>query len=135
MAKTWTQKLQSAKKPVVKRLDFPFAGIPAGSNMLISSPKDIENYIKELPFGKAVTIETLRKDLAIAQHADYTCPVTTGIFLRVVAEAAYETYRQTKSPEDVTPFWRVVDPASPLAKKLACGSDFIVRQRKSENIK
>jgi len=135
MAKTWTEKLQSAKKPVVKRLEFPFAGIPAGSNMLISSPTDIENYIKQIPSGRTVTTETLRKDLAIGLQADYTCPVTTGIFLRIVAEAAYETYCNTKSLKNIAPFWRVIDPDSPLAKKLTCGRDFIVRQRRLENTK
>ena len=71
----------------------------------------------EVAKGKKVAVQTMRKDLAIENRADYTCPVTTGIFLRIVAEANFEKYQQTNSLKDITPFWRVVEPNSTLSKK------------------
>jgi hypothetical protein len=133
--KTWAEKLNEDKQPKVKRIDFDFADIPANSNMFIATPKIIDTYIKQIDKGKKVTPQTIRKDLAIENKADYTCPVSTGIFLRIVAEAAYEKFAATKSIRGVTPFWRVVEPNSALAKKLSFGQEFIIEQRKKENIK
>ena len=133
--KIWTEKLNCDKKPKIKRIDFDFADIPANSNMFIATPLLIDNYVKQISKGKKVTAQTMRKDLAIENKADYTCPVTTGIFLRIVAEAGFEKYQRTNSLKGVTPFWRVVEPNSALAKKLTFGQDFIVKQRQAENIK
>jgi hypothetical protein len=72
--------------------------------------------------------------LAIENRADYTCPVTTGIFLRIVAEANFEKYQKANSLKGITPFWRVVEPNSTLSMKLTFGQDFIINQREAENI-
>ena len=58
----------------------------------------------------------MRKNFALTHLAYVTCPVTTGIFLRIVSEASCEKIIQgEKNP---TPFWRVVDPQSKLAIKF-----------------
>ena len=132
--KTWTEKLQDGRPPVVKPCDAAFADIPAGGIMLIATPLLIDAYIRQISEGKTVSVAELRKDLALAHHAEYTCPLTTGIFLRIVSEAAYERYLETQSTEGITPFWRVVAPQAPLAKKLRCGKEFIEEQRKKEGI-
>ena len=132
--KTWTDKLNVKKESKIKNIDFDFADIPANSSMLIATPKIIDDYIKQIPKGKKVTTQTIRKDLALSNGADYTCPVTTGIFLRIVAEAAYEKYQSKNSLKDVTPFWRVIEPNSPLAKKLSFRQDFLIEQRKKEGV-
>jgi hypothetical protein len=67
----------------------------------------------------------LRQALAASHKAEHTCPVTTGIALRVVAERAY--LRMQAGAEPVTPFWRAIDPDSELAGKLACGREFVRR--------
>lgn len=133
-SKSWTDKLQSNKQPVVKRIIKDFADIPAGSSMLIATPEIIEAYIQHLPKGKSGTLQTLRKDLAATFNAEYTCPVTTGIFLRIVSEAAYEQLLQGKKLASITPFWRVVNEDSPLARKLSFGTEFIGEQRRKEGI-
>lgn len=130
--KTWLEKLSEKKEPKIKRIDFDFADIPANSNMFIATPQIIDNYIKQIPKGKNVTVLTMRKDLAIENRADYTCPVTTGIFLRIVAEANFEKYQHSNTLKGITPFWRVVEPNSPLSKKLTFGQDFIIYQREAE---
>src|SRR5687768_14729680 len=108
--KTWIDKLNGKKEPQVKRIETAFADIPAGSNMLIATPGLLEQYIQKIGFGKRIDTKTIRKDLALEHKADYACPVTTGIFLRIVAEANYEKLLQGQTVEDITPFWRVIEP-------------------------
>jgi len=134
MKKTWLDKLNETKEPKIKRIDIDFADIPAGSNMFIATPKIIDKYIQEIGVGKRIDTKTLRKDLALAHNADYTCPVTAGIFLRIVAEANYEKLQQGKHVEEITPFWRVIEPNSVLAKKLTFGQDFLLHQIEKERI-
>jgi hypothetical protein len=132
--KTWMDKVREEKAPQVKRIDKSFADIPAGGKMLIASPKIIDAYVRQIPKGKSVTLATIRKDLASEYHAEYTCPVTTGIFLRIVSEAAHEEIAAGKPASKVTPFWRAVDENSPLARKLSFGPTFIKTMRKKEGI-
>ena len=130
--KTWNEKLNCDKKSQLKKIDKSFADIPKDSMMYISTPKEIDTYINNLPRGAKITSKQMREDLAKFNQAEYTCPVTTGIFLRIVAEAAYENYNTGKKIDKVTPFWRVVEPKAKLAEKLACGSNFISQQRTLE---
>jgi hypothetical protein len=53
------------------------------------------------------------------------CPVTTAIYLRVVAEVALDDLGTGKPLDQVVPFWRVVTPDSKVAKKLSCGPDHV----------
>lgn len=53
------------------------------------------------------------------------CPVTTAIYLRVVAEVGLRDLEEGKPMEAVVPFWRVVTPDTPVAKKLSCGPDYV----------
>jgi hypothetical protein len=129
---TWTQKLQCSKPAVIKTLDKAFADMPEGSRMMIASPEIIDRYVRNLTPGQFITPKELRADLADSHKAEHTCPVTTGIFLRVVAEAAWEQHLAGVPMKDITPFWRVIEPESPLAGKLACGLEFIRTQRSSE---
>jgi len=130
--KSWIEKLNDKKEPQLKRIEIQFADMPAGSNMFIATPQLIDEYVKQIGFGRRIDIKTLRKDLALAHHADYTCPVTTGIFLRIVAEANYEKLQLGKEIDEISPFWRVITPNSPLAKKLTFGQDFLIQQINKE---
>lgn len=133
--KTWTDKVNDPSKVfVVKKLDKKFADMPAGVKMLIATPKIIDDYIRQIPKGKSSSLATMRKDLALAYGAEYTCPVTTGIFLRIVAEAAHEQLEHGASLARVTPFWRIVNEKSPLNKKLSFGPVFVMRQRTKEGL-
>lgn len=131
-AKTWIEKRDLHSKPhQVKTTDKKFADIPMGSRMLIATPKIIEEYIREIPFGDNIELLKIREDLARAYKADKTCPVTTGIFFRTVCEAAYEEYQAGKNENDITPFWRVHSPKTEA--KFTGGTTFIERQRNREN--
>jgi|688.fasta_scaffold52604_4 hypothetical protein len=133
--KSAIEKLKNSKQPEVKILTFNFAGIKSGEKMLVSSPKEIAEYIKKIPSGKTKTMEEMKADLAKKHSANKACPVSTPIFLRVVSEAALEEIDSGKSQNDVTPFWRVVDPESKIATKIPLGADFIKKMRESESLK
>jgi hypothetical protein len=132
--KTWTEKLQVKKEPQVKKIDKDFWGYTRGDGMYISTPQIIEDYIKQIAKGKSVDTISMRNDLAVENNAVFTCPLTTGIFLRIVAEAANEQLEQGVALKNITPFWRMIEPNSPLAKKLSFGQDFLKEQRKKEKI-
>ena len=121
--KSWIEKRDIGKVPHVTVIDKAFAGIPAGSKLLISSPIEIEEFVRSIPKGKQVETPEMRQILAERHHADATCPVSTGIFLRIVAEAALEEYNSGKPLSKVAPFWRIISPNSALAKKLSIGSE------------
>lgn len=78
---------------------------PVGK-MFISSPKLINEQVLKIPKGKIATMGQLRDELAFNHQADYTCPLTTGIFARVVAEAAEED--RSNGVSNITPWWRLV---------------------------
>jgi hypothetical protein len=134
VGKTWTDKIASGKPHEVKVNEKGFADIPPGSVMLIASPKIVDDYVRQIPKGKSISLQAMRKDLAAEFNAEYTCPVTTGIFLRIVAEAAHEQHAKGKPLKTVTPFWRVIDEKSTIGKKVSFGSDFIKNRRSKEGL-
>lgn len=130
--KSWQQKLQANRQPQVERSGKDFAGVKTGQLMLIPTPLLVDAYIRQVPEGHRVDPTTLRRDLAAEYGAEITCPLTTGIFLRIVAEAAWEQYQQGTPLEAITPFWRVIDEDSTTAKKLTFGAAFLKEQRERE---
>lgn len=132
MPKSWTEKLNVNKDPKVIRMEESFSDIPADSLMLVATPALVDDYIRKIPKGKIVDMKTLRKDLAADFHADNSCPLSTAIFVRIAAEAAFEQFSSGKKPEEITPFWRVIQPGSKMASKLTFGEDFLKKQINAE---
>lgn len=130
--KTWREKYNGRSAPETKRLDVAFAGMKPGQMLLISTPAEIEDWVRDIAPGSTLTVEELRSALAQRHEADVTCPATTGIFLRIVSEIALEELAAGSRTDQVTPFWRVVDPSSPLASRLSCGSEWIRATRNAE---
>ncbi len=130
--KTWAEKLETGE-PHVDTLERDFGGMPAGTAMLISSPREVQAFLhRAVPAGTTLEIREFREQLAQEHGAAGTCPLTTSIFLRIVAEHAWDQLEAGASPADVAPFWRVIDPKSPLAKKLRAGPLWIELQRRDE---
>ena len=121
----WRKRFGAAKAPHVVMLHADFAGVKAGNTMLISSPGEIANYLARIPKGETRTMDRLRNELARKAGAAAMCPVTTAIYLRVVAEVALADLAEGKRLEEVVPFWRVVLPGSKVAAKLSCGPDHV----------
>ena len=74
--------------------------------MLIPTALEVDGMIRKIPRGQVSTLAQIRKRLARWHDVDVTCPLVTGIFLRIVAEAAEEDRLAGKS--EITPYWRVV---------------------------
>ncbi len=132
--KTWVEKMKGGGTgaPHVVTLPKPYCGAPAGGKMFIASPVLVDGYMRAVPRGETRTIEGMRRDLAKAHGADVTCPTSTSIFARIAAEAALEAMAAGASAESVAPFWRVVEPESPLAGRLSCGLEVLRRLRAQE---
>ncbi len=132
MSKSWREKFETRKEPELKKLEKAFADISVGQTMLISTPAEIDEYLRHTKKGERLSISKIRTDLAKKHGADKTCPVTTGIFLRIVSELAIEQIAQGTSVDKVTPFWRALDEGSPLLKKLSMPAQSVLKIKNSE---
>jgi len=130
MAKSWEEKFFSKKEFEIKTIQKDFWGHVAGSKMLIPTPLMIQEYINHIESGNISEVEIMRNDLAIEHGADFTCPMTTGIFLRIVAEYNYENLSQKGT--EICPFWRIIDPNSKLSDKLSFDKKIIISKRSIE---
>lgn len=132
--KSWQEKLDNGREPKVVRLKRPLAGIPMGSDILVSTPREVDQFIRRIPSGRFVDPRELREQMAAKHSVMAACPVSTGIFLRIVGEAAWEQIQEGKDASKVTPFWRVVAPGSSLELKLSCGAAFVRKMQRREGI-
>jgi len=87
--------------------------------MLIPRPLDVDALMRKIQRGKLATTTQIRERLARDFDADYTCPLTAGIFLRIAAEAAEEDLREGR--KEITPYWRVVKEGGSLNEKFPGG--------------
>jgi len=132
--KSWQQKLHIDRQPETEVLTGDYSDMKAGDTMLVATPIIVQDYIRQIPEGTFVSPKTMRKDIALQFGADNCCPLTTGIFLRIVSEVAHEEFEQGKPIDQIAPFWRIVHPKSPTAKKLSFGTEFLVEQQQKEHI-
>lgn len=93
---------------------------PKGA-MLVPKPLDVDSLIRKVKRGKLVTVGRIRERLARDFGVDWTCPMTTGIFIRVAAEAAEEDLREGR--REPTPYWRVIKTDGSLNEKFPGGTD------------
>ncbi len=131
--KTWSEKMQ-ARPPHAVVLDKDFAGVKAGSKLHISSPEAIAQELRQIPPGTTVSLQQFRRQIAAKERCDATCPVSTSLFLRIVAEHGWEQYQESGQLDRVAPFWRVIDSKSPLARKLSFDPAWIDLQRELEAV-
>src|SRR5436309_15868393 len=87
--------------------------------MLIPTHKLVDSLIRRVPRGKLITVGTIRKKLAAEYGEDVTCPLTTGIFIRIAAEASEEARAQ--GTKRITPNWGVVRDNGEFNQKLPGG--------------
>ena len=94
-------------------------------------------YYGNSEFGDKLDVRTMRNDLAIEFNADFTCPMTTGIFLKIVAEYNYEKLKVHQSGiifVVVMPVLEFMNAKSKLPEKLTFGKKFIIENRIVEKI-
>ena len=80
--------------------------------------------MRGVPEGEVTTAGRIREFLAQKHMAAVTCPLTTGIFIRIAAEAAEEDRALGRTP--ITPYWRVVKEDGSLYDKFPGG---VAKQR------
>ena len=75
----------SKDMPKIKELTAPeVIKRYGGSKMLLASPIEYDTLIKKIEKGKLATTEQLRTTLSKKHNADFTCPLTAGIFISIV---------------------------------------------------
>jgi hypothetical protein len=130
--KSWREKVASAKAAEVKPCPRDIAGMKTGQKMLVPSGASIEEGLRQLPAGARLSAPAFRAGLARAHGADVACPITTGILMRLVAEAAYEDYQAGAPLEALAPFWRAAREGDGWTKKFSGGFDFIRERQDAE---
>ena len=131
--KTWAEKMK-AKPPHAVILDKSFAGVPQGAKLLISNPAEIAELLKTVPSGSSLSVQQLRRELAARHGCNAACPVSTAIFLRTLTEYSFEQVQAGVALKDIAPVWRVIEPKSPILKKLSFDTAWITTMRESEGL-
>jgi len=105
--KTWREKLTDSKGlPKVVEITDKMSKRWGTGTVVIPAPKEVDEIMKKVPRGKLITINQIRTTLAQKHGATIGCPLTTGIFIRIAAEAAVEDL--TRGETEITPYWRVL---------------------------
>lgn len=86
-----------------------------GSKMYFAPPIDYDRVMKRIPYGKLMTVGKIREYFAKQNHADFTEPITAGIFVSIVAWASEQR------TEDKTPYWRTLKAKGELNAKYPGG--------------
>ena len=86
-----------------------------GSRMYFAPPIDYDKVMKQVPYGKLITIGKIREYFAKVSGADFTEPITAGIFASIVAWASYQR------TDDETPYWRTLKADGELNAKYPGG--------------
>ena len=129
---SWREKLNKPQEPKV--IDIPPEMSRFGSGtMLIPTPKLVDEMVRKIAKSKLVTVGEIRRKLAAQFSADVTCPLTTGIFLRIAAEAAEED--RAKGRQRITPYWRVIKEDGSLNPKFPGGELQQARYLRREGFK
>lgn len=86
-----------------------------GSNMYFAPPLDYDAVMRRVPLGKVITVGDIREFFAAQNNADFTDPITAGIFCSIAAWASYQR------EDDKTPYWRTLKANGELNPKYPGG--------------
>ena len=86
-----------------------------GSRMYFAPPIDYDKVMRLVPYGKLITVSGIREHFAKISGADFTEPITAGIFVSIAAWAS------TQRKEDKTPYWRTLKAKGELNAKYPGG--------------
>ena len=127
---SWRAKLHKPMLPKLVPVPEGMAKRLGNGMMLIPTALGVVAMIRKVPRGQVTTVSQIRRRLARWHNADVTCPLVTGIFLRIVAEAAEEDGMSGKP--DITPYWRVLREDGGLNAKFPGGIDAQARRLMEE---
>ncbi len=86
-----------------------------GTRMYFAPPLDYDRVMRQVPFGKLITVGDIRAHFAKANLADFTDPITAGIFVSIAAWAS------AQRDGDETPYWRTLKANGELNPKFPGG--------------
>lgn len=86
-----------------------------GSRMYFAPPIDYDKVMRLVPYGKLITVSGIREHFAKISGADFTEPITAGIFVSIAAWAS------AQRKEDKTPYWRTLKAKGELNAKYPGG--------------
>ncbi|GKX67583.1 MGMT family protein [Inconstantimicrobium mannanitabidum] len=86
-----------------------------GERMYFAPPIDYDQVMKLIPYGKVITVGEIRKYFAKISGADFTEPITAGIFVSIAAWASEQRN------EDKTSYWRTLKAQGELNPKYPGG--------------
>ncbi|WP_405290785.1 methylated DNA-protein cysteine methyltransferase [Methanobrevibacter sp.] len=126
--KSFNEKLQNSKDmpKIVVIDDEKSIERYGGSQMLIAPPLEYNEIMAQIPEGKLITTREIREYLAKKHNAEFTCPMTAGIFISLSAQASCER------TEDRIPFWRTLKTDGELNPKYPGGIEYQKEKLASE---
>lgn len=125
----WREKMERPQEPKLVQVPPKMSRFGKGM-MLIPTPRLVDAIVRTVPRGRLVTVGEIRRRLAADFSADVTCPLTTGIFIRIVAEAAEED--RANGRKRVAPYWRVIKDDGSLNPKFPGGVEQQARYLRGE---
>lgn len=88
-----------------------------GERMFFAPPAAYDEIMRTVPEGKVITVGAIRQYLAAKNGADFTDPITAGIFASIAAWASFQR------DADETPYWRTLKAEGELNPKYPGGID------------
>lgn len=124
--KTAIDHLESGRQPHIVHIIPP--GAPGyreanGGEMVVSSPAEVDEFVRRLKAGEVATLDDLRAAIAARHAVAVACPVSTAIFLNMCARAAEERRAMGVPAAELTPWWRVLKKGGFLNPKFPGGTD------------
>lgn len=86
-----------------------------GRRMYFAPPLDYDAVMRRVPEGKVITVGDIREYFAAQNDADFTDPITAGIFCSIAAWASFQR------SDDKTPYWRTLKANGELNPKYPGG--------------
>ena len=119
---TWVEKLNDSKGlPKVEKITDKLSKRWGTGSVVIPAPIEVDELMRKVPSGKLTTINDIRASLARKHKATISCPMTTGIFAWVAANAAEE--REQQGEKNITPYWRTLKTGGVLNEKYPRGAE------------
>jgi len=118
--KSWCEKLKDDKGlPKVEKITAKMSKRWGTGTVVIPAPMEVNEIMRSVPTGKLITINEIRAALAKKHGATIGCPITTGIFAWIAANAAEEQKQQGE--KDLTPYWRTLKTGGVINEKYPGG--------------
>jgi len=118
--KSWSEKLKDSKGlPKVEKITEKMSKRWGTGTVVIPAPMEVDEMMRRVPEGQLVTINEIRATLARKHGATIGCPMTTGIFAWIAANAAEE--KRQNGEKDTTPYWRTLKAGGVINEKYPGG--------------